>query len=85
MRPKFGLGISPQFNVILFVDAGWVGYADPDQSIFKGFKNLTWSNLKSDVGIAFSNQSGSVRLEIARRTDTGYKPFTFLFRISRSF
>ncbi len=82
---EIGLWLLEQFNVILFVDAGWVGYADPNQSIFKGFKHLTWSDFKSDVGIAFSNQSGSVRLEIARRTDTGYKPFTFLFRISRSF
>ena len=82
---EIGLWLLEQFNIILFVDAGWVGYADPSQPIFKGFKNLSWSNLKSDVGIAFSNQSGSVRLEIARRMDTGYKPFTFLFRISRSF
>ncbi|MBN2030819.1 BamA/TamA family outer membrane protein [bacterium] len=82
---EIGLWILEQFNIILFADAGWVGYGDPNQSIYKGFKHLTWSDFKSDVGIAISNQSGNVRLEIARRTDTGYKPFTFLFRISRSF
>lgn len=82
---ELGLGIFDYFNIILFADVGWVDIADRSTSLFKGFENLSWSTLKSDAGIALTNRGGDVRFEIARRTDTGYKPFTFCFRINRPF
>ncbi len=85
MPDEMGLWILDELNIILFADAGWVDNVDEDISIYRGFKNLTWSSLKSDVGIALTNQEGNLRFEIARRTDTNHKPFVFLFRISRSF
>ena len=80
-----GLWIINFFNFILFFDAGWVMDVGPDVGLFQGFDDLTWSSLKTDVGIALSNRSGNVRFEVARRLDTGHKPFTFVFRINRSF
>ena len=82
---ELGLGIFDLFNFIVFADAGWVYDAGPDSELFEGFKNLSWKRLKTDVGIAFANRSGSVRIEIARRTDTNKKPFSLYFRISRPF
>jgi outer membrane protein assembly factor BamA len=82
---ELNLGIFNFFNVILFVDAGLVWTVDDDENLTGGFKPLTWKSLKSDCGIALANRSGNVRFEIARRTDTSHKPFTFLFRINRPF
>ena len=73
------------FNIILFADAGWAGYASDRDHFFEGFDQLTWSQLKTDVGIAFANRSGNVRLQIARRLDTGKDPYVFTFRIYRPF
>ena len=78
-------GLLERFNIILFADAGWVGYADQDVDLFGGFDSLTWSKLKTDVGIALANRSGNVRIQVARRTDTNKKPYVFLFRINRPF
>jgi len=78
-------GILEHFNLIIFVDAGWVGYAGSGLAVFKGFKGLSWFSLKSDVGIALANRSGSIRVQIARRLDTGYKPYVLSFRLSRPF
>ena len=82
---EIGLGLFEYFNFILFFDIGWVGTASPDAGLFGGFDDLCWSNLKNDVGIALANRSGSFRLQLARRTDTGHKPFVFSFRINRPF
>ena len=79
------LWIFDNFNIILFADAGWVGYTSERDHFLKGFKQLSWSTLKTDVGIAFANRSGNVRFQIARRLDTGKDPYVFLFRISRPF
>ncbi len=78
-------GLLDQFNLILFVDAGWVGFADSEAGLFEGFDVLKWSKLKTDVGVALASRSGKVRFQVARRTDTNYKPYTFSFRISRPF
>lgn len=82
---QLGLGFFDLFNFIIFTDLGWVWEVDAETAIFQGFEELAWSNLKSDVGIALANRSGSVRFELARRLDTGHKPFTFTFRINRAF
>lgn len=77
------LGLFDIFNLVLFADAGWVGYAEPDAGLLDGFGGLSWEDFRSDAGIAFT--SGNVRFEIARRLDTGHKPFRFYFRITRPF
>ncbi|MFH1942264.1 MAG: BamA/TamA family outer membrane protein [bacterium] len=82
---EIGLGIFDLFNFIIFADAGWAFDAGPDTELFDGFEQVAWSKLKSDVGVALANRSGSVRIEVARRTDTSKKPFTVAFRINRAF
>jgi len=82
--PEFlDLGLFDLFNITIFADAGWVGRAGENADLLEGFANLEWSDFKSDAGIAFI--SGNVRFEIARRLDTGYKPFRFYFRLNRPF
>lgn len=85
MPQDIDLGLFELFNFIVFADAGWVGFVDEEQGLFEGFEELDWSDFQSDVGIALANRSGSVRIEVARRTDTNHKPFRFYFRISRPF
>ena len=82
---NFDLGFLDMFNVIVFTDIGWVGDAGSETNLFGGFDGLSVSNIKNDIGIALANRDGSVRLEIARRTDTGRKPFNILFRINKAF
>lgn len=82
---EIGMGIFDFFNLILFTDIGWVNETEQSGSLFKGFKELHYSKLKNDVGIALASHSGHVRIEVARRTDRGYKPFTFYFRIFKTF
>jgi len=82
---EIGLGLLNSFYLILFVDTGWVGFADTDTKFYKGFKHLTWSDLKTNIGFALSNSSGNIRFQIAKRTDTGENAFVFSFRISRPF
>ncbi|MCK5146961.1 BamA/TamA family outer membrane protein [bacterium] len=79
------LGLFDLFNFIVFADAGWVGFVDENLGLFEGFKGLKMNDFKSDIGIALANASGSVRIEVARRTDTNHRPFRFYFRINRPF
>lgn len=82
---EIGLGLLNNFHLILFVDTGWVGFADTDANFYQGFKSLKWSDLKTDIGFALSNSSGNIRFQIAKRTDIGEKDFRFSFRVSRPF
>ena len=75
----------PFFHLILFADGGWVGQADSGLGLHEGFDMLNKDNFKSDVGIALANQTGDFRVELAKRTDTGYKPYMFWFRFNRTF
>jgi hypothetical protein len=79
------LGILENFNMILFDDIGWVDCVDPDLGLFGGFGHFSFSNLKNDVGLALADRNNNLRFEIARRTDTGHKPFVFYLRINRTF
>ncbi len=79
------LGILENFNFIMFTDLGWVDCVDPGLGLFDGFGQLSFSNLKNDVGVALTDRNNNIRFEIARRTDTGHKPFVFYFRINRTF
>jgi outer membrane protein assembly factor BamA len=80
-----GMGLLDNFNLILFTDAGWTANVDTTLGPTEGFKGLSIGRLKNDVGIALANHDGNVRFEVARRTDTSDKPYTFWFRISRPF
>lgn len=65
------------FQFALFADAGSV---HPD--IFKDFDTDMY---KSDVGFSIFTDDGDCRLDIARRTDTGEKPWVVTFRIEEAF
>jgi len=65
------------FQVSLFAD---VGSTQPD--IFRDFDAKDY---KSDLGLALMQEDGDVRLDIARRTDTGKKPWIVTFRIKQAF
>ena len=82
---EMDLGLIDQLYFIVFTDLGWVGLVGDEPSVFKGFDDLSGSTLKNDVGIALSNRRGDIRLEVARRTDTGHKPFVVCFRFRRTF
>ena len=72
--------IIDEFNLILFADAGLSWFKDE-----KDFRDLHHSDLYSDVGVGFSNDDGSLRLNIAKRTDRSVDAVRVTFRISRPF
>lgn len=49
------------------------------------FNDFDADYYKSDVGFVFMNDDGDIRLNIARRTDTGDKPWMVTFRITQPF
>lgn len=82
---KTEFGIFEPWQMILFTDAGWVSRAEAEADFLNGFEDLTWKNVRHDVGIAISDRKQSFRIDVARRTDTGKKPYTVSFRIQRPF
>ena len=72
-------------HIVLFADAGWVSQVDSGLTLTEGFDGIEWSAFKSDIGIALTNSSSNFRFEVARRTDTNKKPFTFMIRLKRDF
>ena len=82
---EIDLGILENFYIILFADAGWVAHVDEGLDWTEGFDDLDYRDFKSDIGLALANRGGNMRFEIARRTDTGHKPFMFWFRLNRPF
>ena len=69
-----------EFNLILFADAGLAWYKNK-----KDFGKLKVDDLFSNIGIAFTNDDGSFRLNIAKRTDRATDAVKITFRISRPF
>ena len=72
-------------NLIVFFDAGLAWFSDDVTRADRGWKYLTFSRLKTDVGIAITDRAGRVRLNFARRTDSSKAPIVVTFRISRAF
>jgi len=73
---------------VLFFDAGnvWQRAQVSNTNAWNaGFDQLKLNSLKSDLGIAVSSASGKVRLSLAKRLDTNYKPLLLTFRISKPF
>ncbi|MFC1569208.1 BamA/TamA family outer membrane protein [bacterium] len=81
----FDFNIFDLNRYVVFADAGWIGSVDRGLDLFEGFDGLDWTDFKSDVGLALTNNNGNIRFEIARRTDTGKKPFSFFIRLKRDF
>jgi len=73
------------FDIILFADAGWTDTVDSGLDLLDGFDDITYRDIRSDAGLALASHSGNFRIEIARRTDTGVKPFMFWVRLNRAF
>ena len=65
------------FKIGVFADIGSV-----EPGIFKDFD---MDDYETDVGFAFMNDEENIRLNIARRTDTGKKDWVLTFRIKHSF
>ena len=77
--------IIEEFNLVLFADAGLAWFAQDNSAPEKSFDSLTWSNLKTDVGLALTDRAGQVRLNFAKRTDAGGKDLVVTFRLNRYF
>ncbi len=72
-------------NFILFADAGLVWNAVDNSAPENSFEQLTWDDLKTDMGFALSNYDGNVRLSFTQRLDDRKKPVVITFRIRRPF
>jgi len=79
------LPIVSEFNLILFVDSGMTWFADDNSSLTGAFDYLAWSRLKTDVGVAVTDNDGRVRLNFAKRADRGYDDLVVTFRLNRNF
>jgi hypothetical protein len=77
--------IIEEFNLILFADAGLAWFANDNTAPEKSFDSLTWSKLKTGVGLALTDRDGQVRLNFAKRTDVGGKNLVVTFRLNREF
>jgi hypothetical protein len=74
-----------EFNLILFADTGLAWFADDNTAPENSFDSLTWSKLKTDVGVGLTDRDGQVRLNLAKRTDAGGKDLVMTFRLNRDF
>ncbi|MBD3291044.1 hypothetical protein GF337_19710 [candidate division KSB1 bacterium] len=72
-------------NLILFADAGLVWNAEDKSGALKSFEDLDWEDLMTDIGIAFSNYEGNVRVSLAKQMHDKEKPLVVTFRIRRPF
>ncbi|MFC2088883.1 BamA/TamA family outer membrane protein, partial [Calditrichota bacterium] len=72
-------------RLILFSDVGSTWFSSDNSKWNKGFDHLKFNDLKSDLGIALSSWDGTVRLNIAKRTDTNKNPMMITFRIAKPF
>ncbi|MDZ7269716.1 MAG: outer membrane protein assembly factor [candidate division KSB1 bacterium] len=79
------LPIVSELNLILFVDSGMTWFAGSGSSLADAFDDLTWNRLKTDVGVAITDNDGRVRLHFAKRTDRGYDDLVVTFRLNRNF
>lgn len=76
-EPGRGRGLLRHMGLIFFSDLGLAA----DQPL-GDFSLRDWAH---DAGVALCNNSGTVRLQVARRTDTSHDPYVWLFRIQRPF
>lgn len=74
-----------EFDLILFADTGVAWFATNSSDPIQSFQDITLSDLKTNIGIAFSDSDGKVRINFARRTDSSGAPLVVTFRINRPF
>jgi len=77
--------ILEDFELILFADAGWAWFAKDASRVTKSFDELSWSKLKTDVGVALADEDGEFRINFSKRTDVGGKPIVVTLRLHRPF
>jgi cytoskeletal protein CcmA (bactofilin family) len=81
-----GAGLFNDINLIIFADAGSIWDAKETNTAFDdSFRQLTWADLKTDIGLGVGNPQGTVRVDFAKRMDTKDRPTVITFRIRRSF
>ncbi len=73
-----------RINILFMADAGLTRTAPASASWSEGFKELTWGEFKTDLGVGVANRSGSFRLAVVWRTDVN-EPARFIFRFNRPF
>jgi hypothetical protein len=79
------LPVIQDLNLVLFFDAGYVWFAEDKSAAEKSFDYLTSDKLKTNVGLALTDEDGRVRLNFAKRTDVGGKDVVVTFRLNRDF
>jgi outer membrane protein insertion porin family len=72
-------------RLILFVDSGRAWDSSDNRKGTNGFEPVKFDFLKTDAGIGFSNESGSFRVDLARRTDVKNSHLNVFLRIYRPF
>lgn len=72
-------------RLIFFSDFGSAWNANDNSKYTDGFNQLKFNSIKSNFGIAFSSWDGTVRLNIAKRTDTNNEPMMVTFRVAKPF
>ena len=72
-------------RLILFLDMGSAWTDKINNNLMHGYDLLKWNQLRSDLGIAISDKKEQYRINIAKRTDTGYKPIVITFRLAKPF
>ncbi|RMF59123.1 MAG: hypothetical protein D6743_16725 [Calditrichaeota bacterium] len=65
----------------VFVDTGWAWQTSPRNGLLDGFGQLTFDNLKTDVGLSILLLEGVFRIDIAKRTDRSRDDFRVTFRL----
>ena len=60
-------------------------FADVGMTADQSLTDLHAREWASDVGVGISDDSGTFRFQVAKRTDTAYDPYTFMLRIQRPF
>jgi hypothetical protein len=71
-------------NILLLSDAGLTRWAPSAATALEGVREVKFNDFQNDIGVAFSNRSGSFRIGVAWRTDYP-SPAHFILRFNRPF
>ena len=78
------LWIFHNVNILFLTDAGLTRDALSTATATEGVETVKLNDFAHDVGVAFSNRSGSFRIGVAWRTDHP-SPAQFILRFNRPF
>ncbi len=73
-----------KFNFLIMADAGWIERVAPTTAWYDGFRSLSLSSFRTDIGIGLTSRSGSFRIVFVWPTEYA-APARFIFRIARPF